>query len=371
MSGSRVTLVDVARRAGVSPSTASLAFSGSGPIAAATRTRVLAAAAGLGYAGPDPLARSLRKRRAGVVGVVIGERLGNAFRDPMTVALLDGVAEELAALGVGLLLLPPEVDRGAGREPDRDRLADAALDVLVFATCGADDDPLIDQALARDIPILGIEGPHRPGIPVVDLDQAGGSRAAARHLADLGHRRITVVTLPLRADGRRGPADAARQAQAAFAVPRRRLAGVRTVLGDGTPVVEAASNVVEEAEQLGAALLAGPERPTAVIAHSDLLAIGVVRAAERAGLRVPGDLSVVGFDGVDAAGWLPDGLLTTVEQPVLEKGRVAGRMVADLLSGRRPDSVTLPVRLRVGTTTAPPHQRDADGGEVRLSGWTG
>lgn len=360
MGGARVTLVDVARRAGVSPSTASLAFSGSGPIAAATRTRVFAAAAQLGYAGPDPLARSLRKRRAGVVGVVIGERLRNAFRDPMTVALLDGVAEELAALGVGLLLLPPAADRDpdperdCGRDPGRDRLAHAALDVLVFATCGADDDPLIDQALARGIPILGIEGPHRPGIPVVDLDQAGGSRAAARHLADLGHRRIAVVTLPLRADGRRGPAGAARQARVTFAVPRHRLAGVRAVLGDRVPVVEAASNAVEEAERLGAPLLAGPERPTAVIAQSDQLAFGIIRAAERAGLRVPEELSVVGFDGVDPAHWLPAGQLTTVEQPVAEKGRAAGRMVADLLSGRTPDSVTLPVRLRVGTTTAPP-----------------
>lgn len=358
MSGSRVTLVDVARRAGVSPSTASLAFSGSGPIAGATRTRVLAAAAQLGYAGPDPLARSLRKRRAGVVGVVIGERLRNAFRDPMTLALLDEIADELAALGVGLLLPPPQADPGGGRdiehEPVPDRLARAALDVLVFATCGADDDPLIDQALGRGIPILGIEGPHRPEVPVVDLDQAGGSRAAARHLADLGHRRIAVMSLPLRADGRRGPAGAARQAQAAFAVPRRRLAGVRAVLGDGPPVVEAAGNMVEEAERLGADLLAGPDRPTAVIAQSDLLAIGVVRAAERAGLAVPEGLSVVGFDGIDATGWLPAGQLTTVEQPVAEKGRAAGRMIAELLSGRTPDSVTLPVRLRVGTTTAPP-----------------
>src|SRR5690606_15621767 len=82
----RVTLAHVAARAGVSRSTASLAFSGAGPVAEATRQRVLAAAAALGYAGPDPLARSLRQGRSGVVGVAIGDRLLDAFRDPVAVA---------------------------------------------------------------------------------------------------------------------------------------------------------------------------------------------------------------------------------------------------------------------------------------------
>jgi len=113
---------------------------------------------------------------------------------------------------------------------------------------------------------------------------------------------------------------------------------------------------VEEGETAGATALDLDPRPTAVIAQSDLLAIGVIRAATKAGLRVPEDLSVVGFDGIDSTGWLGAERLTTVAQPMQEKGHVAGRMVADLLAGRRPDNITLPVTFQVGTSTGPPRR---------------
>lgn len=343
----RVTLADVAARAGVSPSTASLAFSGAGPVADATRHRVLAAAAELGYAGPDPLARSLRQRRSGVVGVVIGERLLDAFRDPVAVALLDGASEELSPLGSALLLLPGD-SRHTGTAPAR--LAGIPLDAIVFAGCD-DQHPLIDHALARGVPAMAVEGPRRAGIPLVDIDHRGGTRAAVQHLVDLGHRDIAVVSLPLDADGRHGPADAARRAGTTFSLCRDRLAAVEEVLGPAVPVVEAPSNLVEAGELVAVPLLEGPSRPTAVVAQSDLLAIGVMRAAAKTGLAVPADLSVVGFDGIDSAAWLGGEMLTTVEQPMHEKGHVTGRMVADLLAGRTPKDVILPVTFRVGTTT--------------------
>jgi DNA-binding LacI/PurR family transcriptional regulator len=348
----RVTLADVAARAGVSPSTASLAFSGTGPVAEATRERVLAAAAELGYAGPDPFARSLRQGRSGVVGVVIGERLLYAFRDPVAVALLDGMSEELTPLGSALLLLPGDSRRTS---PPPAQVARIPLDAMVYAGCD-DDHPLIAHALARGVPVVAVEGPYRPDIPIVDIDHYGGSRQAARHLVELGHRDIAVVSLPLNADGRRGLADRDRRASATFGLCRERLAAVEEVLGPQLPVIESASNLVEEGELAGATLLELTPRPTAVIAQSDLLAAGVVRAAGKAGLRVPADLSVVGFDGIDSTGWLGAERLTTVEQPMTEKGHAAGRMVAELLAGNRPSDVNLPVTFRVGTTTGPaPH----------------
>ena len=163
-----------------------------------------------------------------------------------------------------------------------------------------------------------------------------------------------MVSLPLGPDSRRGRVDAARRARTASALCRDRMDAVEEVLGPGVPIVETASNLVEEGELAGAALLDAPVRPTAVIAQGDLLAIGVVRAAIKAGLRVPADLSVVGFDGIDSSGWLADERLTTVEQPMVEKGHVAGRMVAELLAGHQPADVKLPVTFRVGTTTGPP-----------------
>jgi DNA-binding LacI/PurR family transcriptional regulator len=349
----RATLADVAARAGVSASTASLAFSGAGPVSEATRQRVLAAAAELGYAGPDPLARSLRQGRSGVVGVVIGERLLDAFRDPVAVALLDGLSEELMALGSALMLLPGD-SRVTGQPPAR--VARFPLDALVFAGCD-DEHPLVAHALARGIPAVAVEGPRRLDLPIVDIDHRSGSRQAAEHLLGLGHREIAVVSLPLSADVRRGPVDRARRAQTTFTLCRARLDAVEEVLGSDLTTIETASNLVEEGELAGASLLDSYPRPTAVIAQGDLLAIGVVRAAVKAGLRVPDDLSVVGFDGIDTSGWLGAALLTTVEQPMPEKGHVAGRMVAELLAGRRPADVNLPVTFRVGTTTGPPPVR--------------
>ncbi|WP_207781991.1 LacI family DNA-binding transcriptional regulator [Phytoactinopolyspora limicola] len=350
MSAQRATLAAVAARAGVSPSTASLAFSGAGPVAEATRERVFQAARELAYAGPDPMARSLRRGQCGIVGAIIGERLLYAFRDPVAVALLDGVAEELTALGTGLLLISGDADR-AGPTPEQ--VSRMPMDAVIFATCGGDDDPLLDHFIGREVPVVAVDGPHRDDVAVLAIDDYGGTLGMARHLADLGHRRVATVTLPLRLDGRRGPVDEARRRTVAYSDARLRLQAVRDVFADA-PAVEAAANIMEEGEKAAATLLdAGQRRPTGIVAQSDLLAAGVIRAAESRGLRVPDDLSVTGFDGIDT-GWLDNRVLTTVEQPVVDKGRAAGRMVAEFLAGHRPANLQLPIQMRIGTTSAPP-----------------
>lgn len=342
----RATLSTVAARAGVSPSTASLAFAGSPRVAPATVERVLRAAGELGYAGPDPIAASLRRGRSGVVGAVIGERLMYAFRDPVAAQMLDGLTEVLGGLGVGLLLLA-----GDGGPPPA-QLARLPLDAAVFATCGLEDDPAFRLLRARKVPLVAVEGPIAAGVPLVDIEDRRGTVELAAHLRGLGHRRVAMVTMPLRLDGRRGPVDAARLHAGAYRDTRERLLGAREVF-PGLPAVETASNSIEEGERAGAALLAGPDRPTAVLAQSDLLAAGVLRAAAARGLAVPADLSVAGFDGADLP-WLAPVRLTTVVQPTLEKGRAAGRAVVALLAGEVPPDVVLPVELRPGTTSGPP-----------------
>ncbi|MGF1645730.1 MAG: LacI family DNA-binding transcriptional regulator [Kineosporiaceae bacterium] len=346
----RATLSDVAARAGVAVSTASLALSGGARVAAATRARVVAAAAALGYAGPDPLARSLRSRRSGVVGAVVGERLGYAFRDPVAVLLLDGIAEVLGPLGVGLLLLPGDDQRNG---PSLEQIGRVPLDAAVYTMGGLPDDPVLPMLLRRGVPVVAVEDRLGDGPVFVGTEDRAGSARLARHLTDLGHRRVAVVTLPLRLDGRQGPIDAGRLGRPHYQAVSERLGGVAEVCGD-IPAWEVAANAVEEGEIAGRALLDAPpeRRPTAVVAQSDLLALGVVRAAHALGLAVPGEVSVAGFDGVELPTIAPV-VLTTVVQPTAEKGRTAGRAVAELLAGRRPPDVVLPVGLRVGTTTGP------------------
>jgi DNA-binding LacI/PurR family transcriptional regulator len=342
----RPNLADVAALAGVSPSTASLAFSGSGPVSAATRERVLAAAAQLDYAGPDPRAQSLRRGRSGIIGVVIEDRLRDAFRDPMNIAMLDGIADETGALGAGLLLLT-ENGEGAGS------IRNAPVDAVVLIGCSPS---LADQVAVfrqRGIALVAIEAEPMDGVLAIDLDNREASRTIARHLADLGHERVAMVTLPLDAAHARGPLTAHAESVASGYTAAERIRGVREVFPTASGFVAAVSSV-DEGTTAGLALLADPAtRPTAVIAQSDLLAVGVIRAAERLGLAVPGDVSIVGFDGVKLDGIAPHEL-TTMVQPAVEKGRAAGRGVIALLNGDRPESVAFASVFRRGNTTAAP-----------------
>ena len=337
----------------MSPSTASLAFAGSPRVAPATRERVLAAAAVLGYAGPDPIAASLRRGRSGVIGAFVGERLLYAFRDPVAVQLLDGITEVLGAHGVGLLLLAGESGR-----PSAAQIARIPLDAAIFATCGLEDDPALDQLLARGVPVVAVEGPVVDGAVLIDVDDRRGTRDLARHLHDLGHRRVEVVAMPLRLDGTRGPVGPARRARAHYRDVQHRIEGVEDVFGP-VPIYETASNAVDEGAAAGRVLLDVPadHRPTAIIAQSDVLAAGVLQAAAELGIRVPRDVSVAGFDGADLH-WLAPTRLTTVVQPSDEKGRAAAEAAMELVAGRTPAGVMLPVTLRVGTTSGPPPSSD-------------
>lgn len=346
----RATIADVARQAGVATSTASVVFSGKAKVAAATRERVLAAAAELGYAGPDPRAASLRRGRSGIVAVVLEGELRAAFLDPVTTAMMDGLTDGLADLSAGILLLRDEPgDEGSA-------LANAPVDAFVLIGCSGRMRDSLEVVRGRGLPVVVIEGDAGEGIPRITLDNAAASADIARHLYDLGHRDVAIVTLHLNSERERGVVTPDRLADATVDVAVDRLGGLRQVFPEA-PAISAAGSLIDEGVLVGRMLLAdAAARPTAVIAQSDLLAAGVVRAAEELGLRVPEDLSVAGFDGIAVDGLAPLTLTTSV-QPAVEKGRAAGEQVARMLRGEPGISQHLTCRLRVGTTTAPPAAR--------------
>ncbi len=346
MTTRRATISDVARAAGVSASTASVVFSGKTPTSEATRSRVLAAAAELGYTGPDPRAASLRRGRSGIVGVVFDEHLGTAFLDPVTTHMMDGLADGVSRLGAALLLL-----RDDGETASEPSLHTAPIDAAVLIGCSPRMRDSLEIVRARGIPVVVIEGDAGEGIPRVLLDNVEAQREAARHLADLGHRDVVIVTLPTDAARRRGWI--ADDADVRVDVTADRLAGAREIF-PAAPALAAAMSSIDEGMIAGRTLLADPaHRPTAVIAQSDLLAAGVIRAAEEAGLRVPQDVSVTGFDGVVVDGLAPH-VLTTLVQPATAKGRAAGEAVAAMLEDEPPSGLDLSCTFRTGTTTAAP-----------------
>ena len=379
MARTRATLAQVAARAGVSVSTASLAFSGSGPVSEATRHKVLVAAEELEYAGPDPRGRSLRQGRSGIIGVIMEERVLAAFRDPLRIAVLDGIAQETSAQGRGLLLLS---DVGASA----DAIGTATMDAAILFAFSHRSDRTVEMLRRRALPVVAVGGPDL-GLLTVSIDDEAASVTAARHLAELGHREVAIVALPLvnaddaddaddaeDTDGRgttfrrsapdrttesgpsiefRGPLTAAAERAGKVTVTLDRLRGVRSIY-PAAPGLIAAGSSVEEGMIAGHALLADrATRPTAVIAQSDLLAAGVIRAAAELGLSVPGDLSVIGFDGI-ALDRIISQDLTTMVQPAADEGRVAGRAVLDLLDGGSPGSVRFSCTFHRGATTAPP-----------------
>lgn len=343
MSSRRATISDVAREAGVSASTASVVFSGKVSVSDATRAKVLAAAEALGYTGPDPRAASLRTGRAGVVAVLFRERLASAFRDPVTAAMMDGLTDALAPIGAGVLLLHDE-----GPVESAPTLTTAPVDAAILLGCNEILQSSVDVLGRRGIPVVVIEGDAGPDVPQILLDNVEAQRTAAEHVRSLGHERVALVTLTKDATRPRGfIGDPSR---IAVEVTRDRLRGARQVYPDA-PAYAVGASSIDEGLAAGRVLLQG-ERPTAIIAQSDLLAAGVIRAAEEAGLRVPEDLSVTGFDGITVDGLAPYAL-TTLVQDAIAKGRAAGEAVVAMLEGRDPASLTLTCTFRRGNTTGP------------------
>jgi DNA-binding LacI/PurR family transcriptional regulator len=355
--GGRVTLARVAAELGVSAMTVSNAYRRPDQLSPALRERVFEAAARLGYAGPDPVARSLRRSRTDVVGVVYSNPLSYAFEDPAAVAFLAGLGGVTEEARLGLLLVPAAAGRPLG-ERDPRAAGEAAVDGFVVYSM-ADDEPLLLAALERRLPAVVVDQPLRGGIPFVGIDDRAASREAAEHLIRLGHGRIGVLTSGLSADGGEGFADRSRQEGASFHISRERLAGYGEAISEAglsweeVPVYECPGSEEPLGRRAAEALLAREPRPTALLCFSDRLALGAMEAAGELGLSVPGELSIVGFD--DAPVIARAAALTTIRQDHAGKGRAAGEMLVSLLRGDEPGTPRLlPTRLVERGSTAPP-----------------
>lgn len=343
-SSERPNLAAVAALAGVSASTASLAFSGAGPVSEKTRAKVLAAAEQLNYAGPDPRAQSLRRGRSGIVGVVLEESVSEAFRDPMNIATLDGIADAIGPSGSAMLLLTDNEGPSSFRT--------VPIDAVVLIGCSTRLADAVHVFQQRGVPIVGVETEPMLGVLAVDLDNENGSRILAEHLRELGHTDVVMVTLSIDAQHSAGWLTPEREAASEGYTASQRIAGMRSVFPAATGYVASASSV-DEGYRAALEVLSTSPRPTAIVAQSDLLAVGVIRGVQELGLRVPEDVSVVGFDGVRLDGIAPIDL-TTMVQPAFDKGQAAGFGALSLLSGGLPVPVMMSSQFHRGATTAPP-----------------
>ena len=323
-----VTLKTVAEAVGVSAMTVSNAYNRPHKLTPALRERILGVARDLGYPGPHPAARSLRRGRAGSIGLLFGEALTYVLQDPGAVDFLRGLAEGTAKHNTVLQLIAA---LDADGQEGESLLANAIVDGLVVWTL-PDRHPLLRLARERNIPLVTHGSPRLDGVPFVGIDDRAAARAAAEHLLQLGHRSLAVVAFPFGPTRRARRRDPARPGRPAYRVTRERLAGYLAAAADATPkpavldIYEAAVNSRDEGQRAARVVLQATPRPTAVLAMSDELAVGVLAAARELDLRVPHDLSVVGWDDSPSAR-ASEPALTTVGQSLHDQGRTCARLL--------------------------------------------
>jgi len=312
------TIKDVARLAGVSHMTVSRVVSGSGPVSPTTRARVDRAVAELGYA-PNVLARGLASRRTGVVGFLAPD-----ISNPYIAELARAIHRYADEVGYVVNMLVTDYDRGREQRA-LDMLVRRRVDGLLVGPPATEVDERIRLIAERGLPVVAVARRlDHPRIPEVAPRALESSYAATVHLLELGHRRIGYIAGSPR-----------------VGVGRAKINGYRTAMAErgiafDPELLVHSDMTVRDAYSAAGLLLRRRPRPSAVMGATATIAIGAMGAIEAAGLRIPEDLSVVGFDDTPFAETMHPPL-TTVAQPTYDLGRVAARLLFDAIEGGVPD----------------------------------
>lgn len=330
------SISDVAIRAGVSVATVSRALRGLPNVAPSTRDRVLRAAAELHYVA-DPHASRLAAGRTQSIGMVVP-----LFTQWFFTQVVAGAEAVLTAAGYDVLLY--NVSGAESRARFLERLPfRKRVDGIIIIELPLSEDELATLA-TQETPVVTV-GLRAPTFPSVTIDNVAAATTATRHLVNLGHERIGLIS---------GVADD----PLGFAVPIDRRTGYQRVLAEHglevRPELEAPGGfTLRGGAEAMAQLLAAERPPTAVFAESDEMAMGALKTVRDAGLEVPGDVSIIGFDDHEISEYIG---LTTIAQPVVEQGEVAAGLLLDAMTTHDcspPPRMVMPTKLKVRTTTGP------------------
>jgi LacI family transcriptional regulator len=328
----RITIRDVATEADVSVATVSKVLNERYGVAEETTARVRRAIEQLGYEA-SLAAQSLRNRRTNVIGVLVADF------EPFSTEVLKGAADAIRGTGFELVVYSAVGRAGEHVGWERrylSRLSGTLVDGAILVT------PTVTD-VRFNAPIVAIDPHTGPShLPTVDADNHTGARSGVGHLLELGHQRIAMIT-------GRPDLQSAQQRETGF---RRAMADAGLVVDEDLVRLGAFDPLVSA--QAARELLQRPVRPTAVFAANDLSAIATIEVARELGVRVPDDLSVVGFDNVPEAA-LCQPPLTTVAQPIRQMGHTAMELLVQLVRGLAPGApphVNLPTQLVVRSSTA-------------------
>jgi DNA-binding LacI/PurR family transcriptional regulator len=310
------TLDDVAARAGVSRVTVSNAYGRPEVVAASTRERVLAAAAELGYGGPSPVGRTLRRGSTEVLGILVNVGIAYTLSDPGAAQFMRGVAQGADEAEVSLQLVH------ASGPTARLRVMNTAVDAFIAWSLPADD-PALLAAIERRVTIVAVGGARGvPNVPYVSADDVGGARLAAQHLLDLGIRRFAALGA-LAGEQFSDRVTGWRTALEAGGIDWSTVVQIGrggNTRADGAAAAEAFLDVREAGTRWG------------VLALTDVLALGALQALRTAGVDVPNEVAVVGFDDIDESATTSPAL-TTVHQDLFALGRECALRAVGRMSG--------------------------------------
>jgi LacI family transcriptional regulator len=330
------TMKDVAQLAEVSVQTVSYVINGTGSISAETRNRVLVAIEQLNYRR-DPIARSMRTRRTRLIGLLVLD-----IMNPVLSTIASSVEGAAHAEGYSVLLY------NVGQDPKREQTYLEAVTerhadgmIIVNAVDRKHTFQLLQEGI---IPTVLVDCVETPTIPSVAVDNFKGAYLATKHLIELGHKRIAHVCGAL-----------------SLEVARLRLAGYRQALADYQLDYQQIVPPVNDRWDYGSGyqamryLLSTQPRPTAVFAAGDQMAIGAHRALTEAGLRIPQEMSLIGFDDIEAARFTTPPM-TTIRQPLDEIAKRAFSLLLEIIDGRQTDgaAVMLPPELILRESTGTP-----------------
>jgi LacI family transcriptional regulator len=334
-----VTLKDVAQAAGVHPSTVSRALDPAKAwlVNVRTRERVVAMARDLGYQ-PDVLASSLRRGRTGTIGLVVAD-LANPYIAPV----VRGIENALEGRGLIPMIAETQDDQTRATRVFN-HLMRRRVDAIITTATRANDRPILNE-VARTVPtVLAVRPLRRSGLTTITNDDSLGASLAAQHLVDLGHKRVAQLVGPLDV----GNFEIRRHA---FTTTVERAGVEELVIPETAP-----TPTLAEGRRLMLALLERhAQRPTAVFAHNDLLALGALAVLREHGVSCPDDISLVGYNDTPMTAFTCP-TLTTISLPGYELGRLAAEMAVTLIEAPQtpPAQLTLPPTLVVRDSSAPP-----------------
>ncbi len=341
-------LADVAKAAGVSQGTVSNVFNRPEVVREEVREHVHAVAKKLGYRGPDPKGRLLRAGKVNAIGIAVSEPLDYFFTDPFARELMRGISDACDEKGAGLSLISALSADGLAWN-----VQNALVDGFVLL-CIEGGERLVELTRERQLPFVALAlGKDDPTISAVGIDDRAGARLAAQHLVGLGHRRFGIVALEF-VDDRSGPVTMKEVDAAVYSTSRDRVRGYFDALASAgidtgrVPIYETLNDTATTHAALDF-MFDRPEPPTALLCMSDRTALIAMDWLKARGLKVPGDVSVMGFDGIPEA-VRSDPPLSTIAQPIAGIGKRAVEIILDGSGEIRRE--VLPTTLETGGSTA-------------------